>query len=166
MELGWVLISEAAVINYLVNTNIVIFGKFLIYFIPIASRFRWMSSHHKHCEKIARGHSLLFRTHQEWAGQNKCHKVSSTSFGIFFWVFWHMQVIKNTRTFWTKFRVVLCKREPLSCHRQSECGRGHMHAPETDCSHMAVSQSHLPLPFRDTVQQNRQPSVLSSNSES
>ena len=51
MKLRWVLISAAAVINYLLNTNIVIFGKFLIYFIPLASRFRWMSSHHKHSEK-------------------------------------------------------------------------------------------------------------------
>lgn len=51
MKLRWVLISAAAFINYLVNINIVIFGKFLIYFIPLASRFRWMSSHHKHSEK-------------------------------------------------------------------------------------------------------------------
>lgn len=39
-ETQMALISTAAVINYLRNTNIVIFGKFLIYFIPLASRFR------------------------------------------------------------------------------------------------------------------------------
>ena len=54
MKLRWVLISAAAVINYLLNTNIVIFGKFLIYFIPLASmcplRYLQNSNQRSNCQ--------------------------------------------------------------------------------------------------------------------
>lgn len=52
MELGWLLISAAALVNYPPHppTQILLYlGKLLIYFIWLASRYRWMSPHRKLC---------------------------------------------------------------------------------------------------------------------
>lgn len=104
MKLTWVLISAAAVINYLLNTNIVIFGKFLIYFIPLASRFRWMSSHHKHSGNYRWRPRLLFRTQPARGNSTEQTLWSARSINLeICWNVWLVQVVRYIGASWTEF---------------------------------------------------------------